>query len=283
LLSTAAALENQSSHPLAKAIVEEAAKRSYLVPLASQTRALHGKGLSGQLAGEVVQVGSLSMFEGQNPPQWVHDGVVRLQESGRTAVVVERAGKYLGILGLADVARKDAVMTLKKLRHLGVKKTVMLSGDNFITARAIANEVGVDDVKAPLMPEEKVHAVREMAKESTVAMIGDGVNDAPALASASIGIAMGGAGSDVALETADIVLMGDSLESLPFAVELARQSVSVIKQNLTIAIGVSALLVTASTFGFVNISEAVILHEGSTIVVVINGLRLLWFKGSSEA
>jgi len=282
LFSTAAALENQSSHPLAKAIVEEAAKRNYLVPLASQTRARHGKGLSGQLAGEMVQVGSLSMFEGQNIPQWVHDGVIRLQESGRTAVVVERAGKYLGVLGLADVARKDAVITLKKLRALGVKKTVMLSGDNFITARTIANEVGVDDVKAPLMPEEKVHAVREMAKESTVAMIGDGVNDAPALASASIGIAMGGAGSDVALETADIVLMGDSLESLPFAVELARQSVRVIKQNLTIAIGVSALLVTASTFGFVNISEAVILHEGSTIVVVINGLRLLWFKGSSE-
>lgn len=283
LLSTAAALENQSSHPLAKAIVDEAAARHYPVPLASQTRALLGKGLVGQLAGESVQVGSLSLFEGQNIPQWVHEGVHKMQESGRTAVVVERAGKFLGILGLADVARKDAVNTLKRLRSLGVKKTVMLSGDNLVTAKAVANEVGVDEVRAPLMPEDKVHAVRELAKQNTVAMIGDGVNDAPALASASIGVAMGGAGSDVALETADVVLMGDNLEALPFAVELARHSVGVIKQNLFIAIGVSALLVTASCMNWVNISQAVVLHEGSTLVVVGNGLRLLLFKGSRKA
>ena len=283
LLSTAAALENQSSHPLAKAIVDEAVNRNFLVPLASQTRALMGKGLSGQLAGESVQVGSLSMFEGQGIPQWVHDDVIKLQESGRTAVVVERAGKFLGILGLADVARKDAVNTIKQLRRLGVKKTVMLSGDNLVTARAIATEVGVDEVRAPLMPEEKVHAIRELAKLNTVAMIGDGVNDAPALASASIGVAMGGAGSDVALETADVVLMGDNLEALPFAVELARFSVKVIKQNLFIAIGVSALLVAASCFNWVSISGAVVFHEGSTLLVVGNGLRLLLFKGTRPA
>ena len=278
LLSTAAALENQSSHPLARAIVEEAGKRNFPVPLASQTRALLGKGLSGQLAGESVQVGSLSMFEGQKIPQWVHDDVIKLQESGRTAVVVERAGKFLGILGLADVARKDAVKTIKQLRGLGVEKTIMLSGDNLVTARAVAGEVGVDEVRAPLMPEDKVHAVRELAKQNTVAMIGDGVNDAPALASASIGVAMGGAGSDVALETADVVLMGDSLESLPFAVELARESVLAIKQNLFIALGVSAVLVVSSCVGAVNISQAVVLHEGSTLLVVGNGLRLLLFK-----
>ncbi|MBS2040936.1 heavy metal translocating P-type ATPase [bacterium] len=283
LLSTAAALENQSSHPLAKAIVDEASNRHYPVPLASQTRALVGKGLVGELAGEPIQVGSLSLFEGQTIPQWVHEGVHKMQEAGRTAVVVERAGKFLGLLGLADVARKDAVRTLQQLRALGVKKTIMLSGDNLVTAKAVATEVGVDEVRAPLMPEDKVHAVRELAKLSTVAMIGDGVNDAPALASASIGVAMGGAGSDVALETADVVLMGDNLEALPFAVELARHSVSVIKQNLTIAIGVSALLVTASCFGWVTISNAVVLHEGSTLVVVGNGLRLLWFKGSRAA
>ena len=278
LLSTAAALENQSSHPLARAIVEEAGQRNFPVPLASQTRALLGKGLSGQLAGESVQVGSLSMFEGQKIPQWVHDDVIKLQESGRTAVVVERAGKFLGILGLADVARKDAVKTIKQLRGLGVEKTIMLSGDNLVTARAVAGEVGVDEVRAPLMPEDKVHAVRELAKQNTVAMIGDGVNDAPALASASIGVAMGGAGSDVALETADVVLMGDSLESLPFAVELARESVLAIKQNLFIALGVSAVLVVSSCVGAVNISQAVVLHEGSTLLVVGNGLRLLLFK-----
>jgi Cd2+/Zn2+-exporting ATPase len=280
LLATAAALENQSSHPLARAIVEEATSRGVQIPLASQTRALLGKGVTGQLDGQGVQVGSLSMFEGQTIPEWVQPGVVELQEAGRTAVVVERGGQFLGILGLADVARKDALATIKRLKVLGVTKTVMLSGDNLITARAIAKEVGVDEVKAPLLPEEKVTAIRQLAKETTVAMIGDGVNDAPALASASIGVAMGGAGSDVALETADIVLMADNLESLPFAVELARHSVSIIRWNLTIALGVSALLVAASCFGWVNISQAVILHEGSTIVVVFNGLRLLFFKGS---
>ncbi|MBT9584377.1 cadmium-translocating P-type ATPase, partial [bacterium] len=280
LLITAAALENQSSHPLGRAIVEEASARGLEVPMASQTRALLGKGLTGQLEGQSIQVGSPSMFEGQTIPDWVHPGVTELQEAGRTAVVVERGGQFLGILGLADVARKDARATIKRLKSLGVSKTIMLSGDNLITARAIAKEVGVDEVKAPLLPEEKVTAIRDLAKETTVAMIGDGVNDAPALASASIGVAMGGAGSDVALETADIVLMADNLEALPFAVELARESVTTIKWNLSIAMGVSALLVTASCFGWVNISEAVVLHEGSTIVVVFNGLRLLWFKPS---
>ena len=280
LLASAAALENQSSHPLARAIVEEAANRGLTVPMASQTRAILGKGLTGQLGGQDVQVGSLSMFEGQTIPDWIHPGVIELQEAGRTAVVVERGGQFLGILGLADVARSDALSTLRRLKALGVTKTIMLSGDNLVTARAIAKEVGVDEVKAPLLPEEKVAAIRLLARETTVAMIGDGVNDAPALASASIGVAMGGAGSDVALETADIVLMADSLEALPFAVELARYSVNVIRWNLAIALGVSGLLVTASCFGWVNISEAVVLHEGSTIVVVLNGLRLLLFKSS---
>jgi len=282
LLATAAALENQSSHPLARAITEEANQRKLEVPLASQTRALLGKGLSGKIDGVEVQVGNLSLFEGQEVtiPDWVRDTVHDFQESGKTAVVVEEGGQFLGVLGLADVARKDAMATLKKLKTLGVSRAVMLSGDNLITARAIAKEVGVDEVKAPLMPEEKVTAIREMSKENTTAMIGDGVNDAPALASASIGVAMGGAGSDVALETADIVLMADNLETLPFAVELARYAVGVIKWNLAIALSVSAVLVASSCFGWVNISEAVILHEGSTIVVVLNGLRLLFFKPS---
>ena len=154
----------------------------------------------------------------------------------------------------------------------------MLSGDNLQVARAIALEVGIDDPRAPLMPEGKVLALRELANEGGVAMVGDGVNDAPALAAASVGIAMGGAGSDVALETADVVLMGDDLTRLPFAVGLAREATRVVRQNLMVSIGVSAVLVLASILGWVRISEAVILHEGSTLLVVANGLRLLAWK-----
>jgi Cd2+/Zn2+-exporting ATPase len=172
---------------------------------------------------------------------------------------------------------KDA---LKTLRRIGVKRQVMLSGDNHRVAAAIAAQAGIDEARAPLMPEGKVAELRKLAAEGGVAMVGDGVNDAPALAAASVGVAMGGTGSDVALETADLVLMSEGLKQLPFAVEIARVSTNVIRQNLVIALGVSAILIVASIFGWVRISEAVILHEGSTLMVVANGLRLLaWRTG----
>jgi Cd2+/Zn2+-exporting ATPase len=155
----------------------------------------------------------------------------------------------------------------------------MLSGDNEIVAKAIGATLGMTDVRAPLMPEGKVAALRELSANQGVAMIGDGVNDAPALASASVGVAMGGAGSDVALETADVVLMSDDLGKLPFAVGLARSATSAIRQNLVVALLVSGVLVVASAVGWVQISEAVILHEGSTLIVVANGLRLLLYRG----
>jgi Cd2+/Zn2+-exporting ATPase len=194
-------------------------------------------------------------------------------------MIVKCGDRFLGVMGVADTLRPEAKTTLLALRAIGIKRKIMLSGDNLLVARAIAAQVGIDEALAPLMPDGKVSALRNLAKEGGVAMVGDGVNDAPALAAASIGIAMGGTGSDVALETADVVLMSERLDPLPFAVRLARTSSSIIRQNLVIAVGVSAILIVASIFGWVRISEAIILHEGSTLLVAGNGLRLLALRG----
>jgi Cd2+/Zn2+-exporting ATPase len=169
---------------------------------------------------------------------------------------------------------------LELLRSLGIKPLIMLTGDNRGVGEAIGKEVGVDEVKAGLLPEDKVTAIRALAQEyKRVAMIGDGINDAPALANATVGIAMGGAGTAVALETADVALMGDDLAKLPFAVGLARQASNVIKQNLAISLIVIAGLVVATVSGAIHIGPAVIFHEGSTLVVLANSLRLLAFRG----
>jgi Cd2+/Zn2+-exporting ATPase len=204
--------------------------------------------------------------------------VTRLEAAGQTTMVVKRGARWLGVLGVADTVRPESKPAIEALRRLGIARTVMLSGDNLRVAKAIGAQVGIDEPRAPLLPDGKVEALRELAREGGVAMVGDGVNDAPALAAASVGVAMGGAGSDVALETADVVLMGDDLGRLPFAVGLARSSTRIVRQNLIVALGVSALLVLASIFGWVAIGEAVVLHEGSTLLVVANALRLLAYE-----
>jgi Cd2+/Zn2+-exporting ATPase len=193
-------------------------------------------------------------------------------------MIVAREAQFLGVLGVADTLRANARDTLSELRRIGIRRLVMLSGDSRRVADAVAKEVGITDVEAPLMPEGKVDSLRRLAREGGVAMIGDGVNDAPALATASVGVAMGGAGSDVALETADVVLMSDDLGRLPFAVGLARTSAAAIRQNLVLALGVSGLLILATIAGWVQIAGAVLIHEGSTLVVVANGLRLLAYR-----
>jgi Cd2+/Zn2+-exporting ATPase len=229
------------------------------------------------VGGKAVAIGSLDLFQGATVPEAVTRDVERLQEAGQTTMVVRQGQQWLGVLGVADTLRPEARATLQALRAMGIERTVMLSGDNARVARAIGHEVGIDEPRAPLMPEGKVSALKELSRAGGVAMVGDGVNDAPALAAASVGVAMGGAGSDVALETADVVLMGDDLRKLPFAVGLARKATAVVRQNLVISLGVSGLLVVATIFGWVRIAHAVVLHEGSTMVVVLNGLRLLLF------
>jgi Cd2+/Zn2+-exporting ATPase len=277
LLAVAAGAEALSGHPIARAVVEAAKARGVDALPASEMEAVHGQGLRAVVGGQPVAIGSLDLFEG-DVPEALRADVARLQAAGQTTMLVRQGGAFLGVLGVADTARPEAPTAMRALRGLGIEQTLMLSGDNATVARAVAGQLGIDDVRAPLMPEGKVHALRTLARDAGVAMVGDGVNDAPALAAASVGIAMGGAGSDVALETADVVLMGDDLRSLPFAVSLARASNAVVRQNLLIALGVSGVLVLASLFGWVRIAEAVVLHEGSTLLVVFNGLRLLAYR-----
>jgi Cd2+/Zn2+-exporting ATPase len=278
LLCTAASVEALSNHPLAKAIVDGAAQRGIALEQVDGCQAVHGKGLHSRIGDQVISIGNRGLFEAEVLPPAIGDAMTALETAGQTTMLVRRGGRFLGVLGVADQPRPEAKQTLQSLRALGIKRMVMLSGDNLRVAQAVAGGLGIDDPRAPLLPEGKVKALRELAKEGGVGMVGDGTNDAPALAAASVGVAMGGAGSDAALETADVVLMSDDLRRLPFAVRLARQATRVIRQNLVISIGVSAGLIVCAVFGWTRIGQAVVLHEGSTLIVVLNGLRLLMHK-----
>lgn len=192
-------------------------------------------------------------------------------------MVVRRGDQDLGAIGLMDTPREAARATIERLHAIGIRRMIMISGDNQRVAEAVAKQVGLEEAWGDLMPEDKVQAIRKLRAELRVAMIGDGVNDAPAMASATVGIAMGAAGSDVALETADVALMADDLALLPFAVGLSRNTRSIIRQNVFVSLGVVALLVPATILGL-GIGPAVAMHEGSTLVVVFNALRLLSYR-----
>jgi Cd2+/Zn2+-exporting ATPase len=192
-------------------------------------------------------------------------------------MVVRRNGRDFGVIGLMDTPRATARSALDRLRSIGITRMIMISGDNQRVADAVAKQVGLDEAWGDLMPEDKVEAIRKLREIGEVAMVGDGVNDAPAMANATVGIAMGAAGSDVALEAADVALMADDLSHLPFAVGLSRQARRIIRQNLFISLGVVALLVPATILGL-GIGPAVAAHEGSTLVVVFNALRLLAYR-----
>jgi Zn2+/Cd2+-exporting ATPase len=278
LLLTAIAVESQSDHPLAAAVVRDATTRvgDRRPPVATAVRSLTGKGVEATVDGETVTIGKPAMFEaeGPSPPESLWNEVRRLEASGRTVMVVRRGDRFLGALGLMDTPREPAAAVLKRLHQIGIRRMIMLSGDNQGVADAIAREVGLDEARGGLMPENKVEVVKTLAAEGPIAMVGDGVNDAPAMAHATVGIAMGAAGSDVALETADVALMADDLRRLPFAVGLSRRTSAVIRQNLWISLGMVAFLIPATLFGL-KIGAAVAFHEGSTLFVVANALRLL--------
>jgi len=282
VLRLAAAVEQQSSHPLAQAVVRHAEAQGLVWPAAAGIENLSGRGVSGLVEDQPVLIGSLRLFQETDGPGVDGDitqAIWQFEAQGKTTMLVGAAGRIQGILALSDTPRANVEETLKALLDQGVRKLVMLTGDNEQAAWRIGQEVGVTDVRAGLLPEQKLEAIKSLATEhGQVAMIGDGVNDAPALAAATVGIAMGGAGTAVALETADIALMADDLGKLPFAVGLSRASRRVIRQNLATALGVIALLMVTSVFGLVQLSGAVVLHEGSTIVVVLNALRLLRFR-----
>ncbi|OWQ48127.1 heavy metal translocating P-type ATPase [Roseateles noduli] len=280
LLAVAVAIEIHSDHPLAAAIVSGAKERMQGTdqPLnAEDVHSVTGKGVTGRIGADDVWIGKAKLFVedvGGLPPE-VAGIDQHLIEKGRTTMIVKRGARFLGVIGVMDTPRPAAADVMSKLQKLGVKDLIMISGDNQRVADAVAKSVGLSEAKGELMPDDKVGFIKQLsANEGKVAMVGDGVNDAPAMASATVGIAMGAAGSDVALETADVALMADDLSKLPFVVGLSRRASGVIRQNLWVSLGVVAVLIPATLFGL-NIGTAVLFHEGSTLIVVINALRLL--------
>ena len=284
LLKIAVAVESLSDHPLAKAVVRDGKERlaGTDVPDATDLEAVLGKGIKASLGGDKVYMGNLDLYKAMDdspPSQEIEERVKSLESGGNTTMLIRKNDEYIGIIALMDTPRQEAKDTLDQLKKIGIKRMIMLTGDNQKVADAVAKEIGLTDAWGSLLPEEKVDAIKELKeKESKVAMVGDGVNDAPAMANSTVGIAMGAAGSDVALETADIALMADKLETLPFAIGLSRKAKGIIKQNLWMSLGIVALLIPATIFGFANIGIAVLIHEGSTLVVVFNALRLLAYK-----
>lgn len=283
LLQVAIAIESLSDHPLAAAVVRDGrARAGNVAPLkADRVEAITGKGVKGQIDGKEIWIGKPGMFDDASSgamPADLRKRADDLEKAGRTVMVVRREQAFLGALGLMDTPRAEARAVIAQLKQLGVQRMIMLTGDNQSVADAIANDVGLTDAKGGLMPEDKVEAIRALvAEEGKVAMLGDGVNDAPALANATVGVAMGAAGSDVALESADVALMADDLSHLPFAVGLSRKTSAIIKQNLWVSLGVVAVLIPSTLFGL-QIGAAIIFHEGSTLLVVANALRLLAYR-----
>ena len=291
LLRTAIAVEDLSKHPLAKAVVRDGTARlksietgsKIRLPDATDLKSITGRGIQAVVEGELVHIGKDDLFtevEGTPIPSTIREAVETLEENGRTTMIVRRGDRYLGVIGLMDTPREASKRTISTLRQLGIKRMIMISGDNQKVANAVAKEVGLDEARGDLMPADKVSEIRKLQSEGGVAMVGDGVNDAPAMASASVGIAMGAAGSDVALETADVALMADNLDHLPLAIGISRSARRTIRQNLWVSLGMVAILVPATLLGL-NIGPAVALHEGSTLIVVFNALRLLAYQPKS--
>ena len=284
LLKIAIAVERLSDHPLAAAVVRDGNERlkNDSIAEAHDVQSITGRGVKATVDGQLVYIGSESLFavvDGPPIPDALRESVQKLKASGRTTMIVRRGDTYLGVLGLMDTPRETAKSVIARLKQLGMQRIVMLSGDSQQVATAVAKSVGIDEAIGDLMPEQKVDAIRKLSEAGGVAMVGDGVNDAPAMANATVGIAMGAAGSDVALETADVALMADDLSHLPFAVGLSRQTSRIIRQNLWFSLGMVAFLVPATILGL-QLGAAVVFHEGSTLLVVFNALRLLSYRST---
>jgi Cd2+/Zn2+-exporting ATPase len=279
LLQIAASLEAYSEHPLSTAILQAAQAENLSLLSAIAVQAKTGRGITGNIAGKPIAIGKKQFVfdhEALKPDPNLNAKSEALEAQGCSVIWVVREAQLLGILAVADQVHPQAPTLLRKLKKMGIMATVMLTGDQPTTAQTVAQGVGIDCVYANLLPEDKVEKIQQLQQQKhTVAMVGDGINDAPALAQADVGIAMGGAGSDVALETADIVLMADRLEKLEPAIRIGKKSQRVIKQNLAFALISISLLMVANFFGELTLPAGVLGHEGSTLLVTLNGLRLL--------
>lgn len=276
VLAIAASIEQLSEHPLARAIVARAREKQINLVRPEGFKAIAGKGARVRFSGEEYIIGSPRLFEDAGIPiAEIAPEIERLQEQGKTVMVCGTERGAVGLLAVADRIRESSRMAIRELKRAGVR-TVMLTGDNTATAQAVAGQAGVDEFEAELLPEHKVDAVqRLLARYKKVAMVGDGINDAPALAMATVGIAMGGVGTDVALETADIALMADDLLRLPFTIRLSRAALRVIKQNIFFALAVKLLAVLLVFPGWLTLWLAILADMGASILVTLNGIRLL--------
>lgn len=279
-LSIAAAIESRSEHPLAEAIVKSAKEHGAEISIISAFESIPGKGARAMVQGKTYQIGNSRLFSEQAIDlKHVEDEVSSLQNEGKTVMMLGDDKRILGLIAVADVLRKNSGQAINKLKKAGIKKVIMLTGDNESTARAIATKAGVDDFRADLLPEDKVDAIKSLlAKHGKVAMVGDGVNDAPAMAISTVGIAMGAAGTDTALETADIALMADDLTKLTYTIKLSRKTLGIIKQNIAFALIIKGLILLLVIPGWLTLWLAVVGDMGSSLLVTLNAMRLLRVK-----
>jgi cadmium-exporting ATPase len=273
-LALAAAVEAGSEHPIAAAITAGARDRGLDIPTARDARALPGAGMEAVVDGRAMHIGRPSDADRTDPQ--VGAAVAGAEANGSTAVVLREDTRPLAVLAVADQLRPDAHSTIAELRELGIERVLMLTGDNATVAKTTAHALGLDDYRAELLPEDKSAAVRELRERyGVIAMVGDGVNDAPALANADLAIAMGAAGTDVALETADVALMADELDRLPAAIRLSRRARNNIKINIALSLAVVAILIIAALAGWMTLTTGLLLNEGSAALIILNGLRMM--------
>jgi Cd2+/Zn2+-exporting ATPase len=277
LLQTAATLEGRSEHPLAIAVIKAAEARGLQFEPAEGFNAIAGRGAKGSIDGQIVYIGNVQLFEELGiKTDTLKSRVLSLQDQGKTVMIVGTSQQYMGIIAVADEVREESASSIAELKKAGIRHTIMLTGDNEATARAMAAQTGIDEYRTELLPQDKAVVVKDLLQEyGQVAMVGDGINDAPALATATVGIAMGGAGTDVALETADIALMTDDLGKLPFTVRLSRAALGIIRQNIGFSLAIKLIAVGAVFPGWLTLWLAILADTGATVLVTLNGMRLL--------
>lgn len=282
LMIITAAIEKGSQHPLASAIIRKAEEKRLDINGVSveDFQSITGKGVKAKVNDQMYYVGSPNLFEELHKTieSNIKENITRMQTEGKTVMVLGTEKEILSLIAVADEMRETSKEVINKLNHIGIE-TVMLTGDNERTAKAIGKQVGVSDIQADLLPEDKLNFIKKLReKHQSVAMVGDGVNDAPALAAASVGVAMGGAGTDTALETADIALMSDDLSKLPYTIKLSRKALMIIKQNITFSLAIKLVALLLVIPGWLTLWIAIFADMGATLIVVLNSLRLLRVK-----
>ena len=284
LLAYVVAVEKHSDHPLAKSLVKAGVTmlNGTKLPDVHNFKSITGKGVAAEIEHQSIIVGNREIFqssEDANEIKRFAQQLETLEQQGKTTILIKLGNEFIGIVAMMDLPREESLFVVNTLKSMGLKRIIMLSGDHQKVADSIGRQVGITESWGNLLPEQKAQAIQKIKLEEThVAMVGDGVNDAPAMAYSTVGIAMGAAGSDVALETADVALMSDKIGQLPFAIGLSQSTRKIILQNLIISMGVIVVMIPLALLGITSIGPAVIIHEGSTILVVFNALRLLKYQ-----